>query len=55
MERGGADMGSQVDMYTCTDACEHSNQGMGTKVGSLRHKHSPTQRHPGFHITIQRG
>ena len=26
---GGADMGSQVDMGTCTDACTHSKQGVG--------------------------
>ena len=49
---GGTDMGSQVDMYTCTDASTHSNQGMGTKVGSFRHNHSSTQGHSGFHITI---
>ena len=55
MQRIGADMGSQVDMYICTDACANSNQGKGTEVGSLRHNHSPTQGHPGFHITIQRG
>ena len=53
--RGGADMGSLVDMCTCTDACTHSKQGMGTEVGWLRHNHSATQGHQGFHITIQRG
>ena len=55
MQRGCGDMGSQMDMYTCTDACAHFNQGMGTEVGSLRHNHCPTQGHSSFHITIQRG
>ena len=53
--RGGADMGSLVDMYTCTDACTHSKQGVGIEVGWLRHNHSATQGHQGFHTTIQRG
>ena len=48
-------MGSQVDINTCTDACTHSNQGVGPELGSLRHSHSPTQGHPGFHITMHRG
>ena len=26
---GGADMGSQVDINLCTDACIHPTQGMG--------------------------
>ena len=30
-KRGGTDMGSQVDMYTCTDACTHSNQNFGIR------------------------
>ena len=48
-------MGSQVDMYKCTDTCAYSNQGVGTEVGLLRQNHSPTQGHPDFHIPIQRG
>ena len=28
-----ADMVSQVDMYTCTDACTHFNQGVGPAAG----------------------
>ena len=28
-------MGNQVDRSTCTDACTHSNQGVGPKVGLL--------------------
>ena len=34
-----ADMGSQVDISTCTDACTHSNQGVGPEVGLLEHTH----------------
>ena len=34
---GGADVGSQVDMHICTDACTHSNQGVGTDEGSMGH------------------
>ena len=48
-------MGCQVDINTCTDACTHSNQGMGTEVGSLRHNHSAGQGYPGFHVTNQIG
>ena len=33
-QRGwGADVGSQVDMHTCTDACTNSNQGVGPEKG----------------------
>ena len=31
--RGRADMESQVDMYTWSDACTHFNQGVGPKTG----------------------
>ena len=51
---GGPDMGSQVDINSCTDACTHSKQGVGTQAGSLGHKHSNTQVHPTSHITIHR-
>ena len=47
-------MGSQVDTYTCTDACTHSKQGVRTEMRSLGHKHSATQGHPCFHVTMQR-
>ena len=33
IQRSEADMVSQVDMYTCTDACTHFNQGVGPLVG----------------------
>ena len=52
---GGADMGSHVDMYTCTDACVHSNQGMCPEVGWLWQPHNAAQRHPCFHQTMHRG
>ena len=29
---GLANMGSQVDIITCSDACTHSKQGVGTEV-----------------------
>ena len=32
---GGVDLGSQVDIYSCTDACTHPNQGVGAEKGSL--------------------
>ena len=33
-EKGyGVDVGSQVDMHTYTDACTHSNQGVGLHEG----------------------
>ena len=30
---GRADVGSQLDMYTCSDLCTYSNQGVGTRRG----------------------
>ena len=29
----GADMGSQMDINSCTDACTHSKQGVGPEAG----------------------
>ena len=29
----GPDMASQVDINSCTDACTHSTQGVGTQAG----------------------
>ena len=46
---GGADMGSQVDINSCTDACTHSNQGVWPEVGWLGQTHNATERHPYFH------
>ena len=34
-EWDGADMGSQMDMPTCSDACTHPNQGVGPDEGLL--------------------
>ena len=40
-----ADMVSQVDMYTCTDACTHFNQGVGPMVGDWdTHTHTLSHR-----------
>ena len=33
MQRGRPVKESQVDMYTCTDACAHLNQGVGPQAG----------------------
>ena len=45
-------MGSQVDINTCTDACTHSKQGVGTEMRYLGYKHTAIQGHPGFHQTM---
>ena len=47
-------MGSQVDMYTCTDACASLNQGVGLAAGSMGNTHSAIHGHPGFHLTMHR-
>ena len=52
---GLANMGSQVDINTCTDACTHSKQGVWTEIKWLGHKHTAIQGHPGFHQTMHRG
>ena len=46
---GGADMGSQVDINSCTDACTHFNQGVWPEVGWLGHTHHDTQ---GIHVSM---
>ena len=48
-------MESQVNIYTCTDACTHSNQGVGTEVEWLEHTQSTTQRNPCFHVNMLLG
>ena len=41
-------MGSQVNMYICTDACAHSNQGIHHKQGDWdTHTHKHTLPHWG--------
>ena len=55
MHRGGADMGSQVDINSCTGAWKYSKQDDGTQAGSLGHKLTDIQGHPGFHQTMHRG
>ena len=53
--QGGADMGSQDDLNSCTDACTHSKQGVGTEMqDDWDIKHSAIQGHPGFHKTMHR-
>ena len=52
---GEADMGSQVVINTCTDACTHLYRGVGLEAGLLGCTHSATQGHPCFHVTMQRG
>ena len=52
---GGADMGSQVDINACNNACTHSKQGVATQIRWLGHKHTGIQRHPGFHQTMHTG
>ena len=54
MDRDKADMGSQVDINSCTDACTHSNQGFWPTAGWLGHTQWHTG-HWGFHVTIHRG
>ena len=49
MQRDGADVGSQVDMHSCTDACTHSNQGVGLEVGNWN-THAGPHRSTHFHM-----
>ena len=51
----GAECGTQVDISTCTDACTHSKQGVGTEMRCLGHIHSAIQGHHCFHITMHSG
>ena len=44
-------MGSQVDINTCTDACTHSMQSVGTELQWLEH----TQRNPCCHVSMLMG
>ena len=48
-------MGSHVAINTCTDACTHYKQGVGTEMRLLGHKHTDIQGHPGFHQSMHRG
>ena len=48
------DMGSQVDINSCTDACTHSNQDMCPEVGWLWQTHNATQRYLCFYQTMHR-
>ena len=48
-------MGSHMDINTCTDACTHYKQDVGTEMRLLGHKHTDIQGHPCFHQTMHRG
>ena len=54
---GETDMVSQVDMYTCTDACTHFNQGVAlqARMDWDTHTHTTTQGHWGFHVNYPEG
>ena len=39
---GGAHMENPVGINTCTDACTHSLQGVGTEMRWLQYKHTAT-------------
>ena len=52
--QGGADMGSQDDLNSCTDACTHSKQVVGTEMRWPGHIHTDIQGYPGFHQTMHR-
>ena len=51
----GADMDSQVDINSCTDACTCSKQGVGTEMRWLGHKHTAIQGHSTWHQSMHRG
>ena len=38
---GGAEVGSQVDVHTCTNACTYSSQVVRLEEGRLGHAHRP--------------
>ena len=47
--KDGAELGSQMDISTCTDACPHSKQGMGTEMRHWEtYTDSAIQGHPCF-------
>ena len=47
---GGADMVSQVDINSCTDACTHSKQGVRPQAGWMGHTH--TVKHRGTKVSM---
>ena len=51
----GADMESQWDINSCTDAWTHCNQVVGPQVEWLEHAPSTTQKNPSFHISMVMG
>ena len=54
MQRGGASVESQVEMYTRTDACTNSNQDVGPKRGDWE-KHKRPHRGVHLHTKLSKG
>ena len=48
----GADLGSQVDMPACADACTHYNQGVGTDELWLEYADGAIQGWTGLNTTM---
>ena len=55
MWRGGADLGSQVDMPACADACTHYNQGVETDELWMQYADGATQGWTGMNTAMLRG
>ena len=54
-QRGGDDVGSQVDTDTSIDASTLSNQVVDPEDGCLRYACWVTQQHTCWHVTMQKG
>ena len=50
----GFDMGSQMDINTCTDANTHFKEGVGLEGDLWGKTKSATQCHPCLHVTMQK-
>ena len=48
----GEDMGSQVNMHTCTDVWKHYNQSVGIDNGCLGYADGATQGCTGFYTAM---
>ena len=55
MQRGQPDIGSDLHMHTCTDACTHFNHDVGPEEMLLRHTQYCTGGTQVFHVTVQMG
>ena len=47
----GRHVGSNVDMYTCTDTCTHSTQSVGPEKKYLAYACGATQGYPCLYVT----